>query len=191
MWLRQFALRRDPRVVFPSCKSLTEDVLLAMVEHTLKTIVRPALSACCTVTATFDLWMSKGAQDTFALVVNFLSADWEPMHVIVGLFEANDTTCVALAVQLRLPLEKFDLTKKVIYYVKDEGTNLGTMTQALKTVVSCDVLGQTMPFEGACFGHAMSKACQYATVDDKVSESLEPVSIKAAQASIQSLHHMA
>ena len=39
MWFRQFALCRDPRVVFPSCKSLTEDVLLAMVEHTLETIV--------------------------------------------------------------------------------------------------------------------------------------------------------
>ena len=158
MWLKRFALRHDPRVVFPSRKSLTEDVLPAMVEHTLETIVRPALSACCTVTATFDLWMSKGAQDTFALVVNFLSADWESMHVTVGLFEANDTTGAAFAVQLQLLLENFDLTKKVICYVKDEGTNLGTMTQALKIIVSCDMLGQTVPFEGACFGHAMSKA---------------------------------
>jgi hypothetical protein len=31
--------------------------------------------------------------------------------------------------------------KKIIVYVKDEGSNLNTMIVALKSVISCDVLG--------------------------------------------------
>ena len=178
-------MRRDPRIVIPSCKTLSEDVLPTMLERTLNQVVRPYIDACCTITATFDLWMSKGAQDTFCLVINFLTTDWEPKHIIVGFFEAHDTTGAGLAIQLRVLLEKFGLTKKVICYVKDEGTNLSTMTEALKSVVGCDELGLAAPFEGSCFGHAMSKACQYATADDKVCDNLTPISVKATQSTIQ------
>ncbi len=38
--------------------------------------------------ARFDLWMSKGAHNIFALVINFLGFDWQPKHVTIGLFEA-------------------------------------------------------------------------------------------------------
>jgi hypothetical protein len=33
----------------------------------------------------------------FSLVINFLTLDWKPHHVIVSLFEANDTTRKGLA----------------------------------------------------------------------------------------------
>jgi hypothetical protein len=36
-----------------------------------------------------------------------------------------------------------------------------------------------------CFGHALSKACQYATIDNKVVQRLTYVSIKLVQAYIQ------
>jgi hypothetical protein len=36
--------------------------------------------------ACFDLWMSKGAYDTFALVINFLDENWQPKKVTIGLF---------------------------------------------------------------------------------------------------------
>lgn len=42
--------------------------------------------------------MSMGAQGTFALIIKFLTIDWEPTHIIVGLFEAYDTTSAGLAV---------------------------------------------------------------------------------------------
>jgi hypothetical protein len=42
--------------------------------------------------------------------------------------------------------------------VKDEGKNLSTMINALKQIVSCENLGILAPFEGVCFGHALSKA---------------------------------
>jgi hypothetical protein len=41
--------------------------------------------------------MSKGAFDTFALVIIFLTLDWESKHVTLGLFEAKGTTRVNIA----------------------------------------------------------------------------------------------
>jgi len=43
---------------------------------------------------------------------------------------------------------KFGFTSKIFYYVKDEGTNLGTMTTTLKLVISCKVLNLLAPFDG-------------------------------------------
>jgi hypothetical protein len=40
-------------------------------------------------------------------------------------------------------LGKYDLRKKIIVYVKNEGSNLNTMTITLKSTISCDVLGLT------------------------------------------------
>ncbi len=38
----------------------------------------------------FDLCMSYGGVDTFALVINFQNDTWVPMYIIVGLFEMNE-----------------------------------------------------------------------------------------------------
>jgi hypothetical protein len=60
-------------------------------------------------------------------------------------------------------LDSYALKKKIIAYVKDEQSNLNTMTTTLKSIVSYDMLGLEESFQGTCFGHAFSKACQYAT----------------------------
>jgi len=39
-----------------------------------------------------------------------------------------------------------------------EGINLVSMTTTLKFVISCEALSLLVPFDGACFGHVMSKA---------------------------------
>jgi len=49
--------------------------------------------------------------------------------------------------------------KKLITYVKDEGSNLNIMTTDLKFVVSCDILGLVESFQSSCFGHAFFKVC--------------------------------
>jgi hypothetical protein len=41
--------------------------------------------------------MSKGTYDVFTLVINALSNDWQPKHVIISLFEAIETTRQTLA----------------------------------------------------------------------------------------------
>jgi hypothetical protein len=44
--------------------------------------------------------MSKGAFDIFALVINFLTCDWEPKHVTIGLFEVKGTIGINFANEL-------------------------------------------------------------------------------------------
>jgi len=129
-------------------------------------------SGVATTTITFDLWMSRGQHDTFAFVVNFLSSYWKSHHVTIGLFEANDITGQGLAKQLKAMLEKFGPISKVLCYVKNEGTNLASMIITLKYVISCEALSLLVPFDGACFGHVMSKTTQYTTNDDKISKDL-------------------
>jgi hypothetical protein len=53
--------------------------------------------------------------------------------------------------------------KKIIAYVKDEGSNLNAMTTTFKFVVCCETLGLEESFQGFYFGQAFSKAYYYAT----------------------------
>ncbi len=45
---------------------------------------------------------------------------------------------------------------------------------ALKSMISCEALTLPTPFDGACFGHAMSKVAQYAINDNEISKYLMP-----------------
>ncbi len=82
-------------------------------------------------------------------------------------------------------LDSFRLLDKVITYVKDEGSNLNTLTFALTFIVSCFAFQQACPFVGSCFGHAMSKEAQYVTNDNNVCVGFLEVSLKEAQFSLQ------
>jgi len=48
-----------------------------------------------------------------------------------------------------------------------------------KFVVKCEVFGLDESFQSSCFGHAFSKACQYAITNKKVYMNLKFVSIKS------------
>jgi len=85
--------------------------------------------------------MSKGAYDVFALVINFLNNDWQPKHVTIGLFEVTETTSQALARSLTKLLDKYGLRKKIIAYVKDEGSNFNAITITLKVFVNYEYIG--------------------------------------------------
>jgi len=75
--------------------------------------------------------------------------------------------------------DQYGLRNKIIAYVKDEGSNLNTMTIALKSIVKCEIFHLDESFQGACFGHVFSKACQYVTTNEKVCKNLKFVSIKS------------
>jgi hypothetical protein len=47
--------------------------------------------------------------------------------------------------------------------------------------MSCGELHIQTPFEGVCFDHPFSKACQSTTSIEKVSYGLQPMNIKAIQ----------
>jgi hypothetical protein len=100
--------------------------------------------------------------------------------VTIGLFEATKTTRQALAKSLTKLLNKYSLRKKNIAYVNDERSNFNVMISALKFVVNCESLGIKKNFQGICFGHAFSKACQYGIIEEKVYRNLvKHVSIKS------------
>ncbi len=80
---------------------------------------------------------------------------------------------------------QYGLKNKIIAYVKDEGSNLNIMVIALKYVVKCEVLSLNESFYSACFGHVFSKACQYATTDEKICKNLKFVSIKSTQSDLR------
>ncbi len=58
-------------------------MFLELVEKTKQSYVLLVLEKINFATS-FDLWMSKGVHDIFAIVINFLRVDWQPKHVIVG-----------------------------------------------------------------------------------------------------------
>jgi hypothetical protein len=77
--------------------------------------------------------------------------------VTIGLFETIETISQALAKNLKELLDSYGLSKKIIPYIKDEGTNLNSMTTDLKFVVNCEVFGLEESFNGTCFGHPFFK----------------------------------
>jgi hypothetical protein len=108
-----------------------------------------------------------------------------PKHVKFGLFEAYQTLRHALAKNFRKLLGQYDLTKKLIAYVKHEEDNLNGMIAISKLVVNYEMFIMIETFLSTCFRHAFSKACQHSTYDERMSKGLKCVSIKLAQANLQ------
>ncbi len=47
----------------------------------------PTLAKSNFVITSFDLWLSKGTHDIYAFLVNFLGANWQLKHIMLGHFE--------------------------------------------------------------------------------------------------------
>jgi hypothetical protein len=58
------------------------------------------------------------------------------------------------------------------------------MATTLHSIIDCEPMKFFRVYEGTCFGHVMSSACEYVTNDDKVFVGLEHVSVKDAQTSL-------
>jgi hypothetical protein len=90
-----------------------------------------------------------------------------------------------MALQVKDLLSLYNLLNKLITYVKYKGGNLSTLTQVLTLVVSCGLLGLTIPWQGLYFGHVFNKACQYACNDTKIFIGFREVNLKATQSTLQ------
>jgi hypothetical protein len=55
---------------------------------------------------------------TFVLVINFIDDDWVLCHVTIGMFETLNTFGATLTEQVMSLLATYQLTNKVIAYVK-------------------------------------------------------------------------
>jgi formate-dependent nitrite reductase membrane component NrfD len=98
----------------------------------------------------------------------------------MGILEVQNIVGVAMAIQVKVLLNPFGLINKIITYVKDEGSNLATLTSILAFVVFCFPLQLPCPFVGFCFGHAMSKVTQYAIDDVKMCFGFIQVNLKGS-----------
>ncbi len=58
-------------------------MLHALVTKTIENFANLILANCITWVIAFDLWMSRGNNDTFALVISFINALWQPCHVTI------------------------------------------------------------------------------------------------------------
>lgn len=130
--MKHLCLHLCPRLVFPSKKQFPQKMFPKLVEKTKQLYVLPTLVECNYVIMNFDLWMSKGTHDIFVLVISILEVYSQPKFVTFGLFETTKISRKILVKKLLELLEKYNLKKKIIVYVKDERFNLVTMTFALK-----------------------------------------------------------
>lgn len=172
IWLRRLLLSQCPRILFPSRLELLDDAIPKLVAKTLEKYVVPSLAGCTTATVSFDLWMSCSEGAIYAVVVNFINDAWVPCNVTIGLVDTSSMSEAPIAVQLQDILSRYNLTSRIIAYVKDEGSSLDIVNTALASVVSCEVFDLAEPFSGTCFGHALSRCCLHATDDSKVSRNL-------------------
>ncbi len=172
---------QNGKVCFLIQKQLVKDHIPLMFIKTMDHYVLPTLAQCDITIVTFNLWMLRMGFDTFAIVVNFLNKKWVLCHVMIGLFEAPDIGGIAL-VEIVKPLSaKFELTSKVIITcVKDKGKNVATLNSSLLNVFLCGVFQLERPYLGVCFGHVMSKVCQYAIDEDVVCQGMKEISLKKA-----------
>jgi hypothetical protein len=89
-----------------------------------------------------------------------------------------------MVIQLQVLFDKFSLLHRIIAFVKDENINLSTMVTTMCSIINYEPLKILRVYEGTCFGHVTSKACQYATNDDKMFVGLQNVSVKEAQSGL-------
>jgi hypothetical protein len=85
-------------------------MFLGLVENILLTLVERNFA-----TTSFDFWISKGAVDIFALVINFLGIDWQPKHVTLGLFEFTNIDGKTLIKNLIELFEKCNSKKRLLF----------------------------------------------------------------------------
>jgi hypothetical protein len=88
-----------------------------------------------------------------------LDEKWVLFHVTMAFLEIQDTFGVILALWMKELFVKFNVTNKIIIYVKDEGRNLNIFVIILTSIVSCVPLQIDTPCFGTCFKHLMFKAC--------------------------------
>ncbi len=98
-----------------------------MIEKTKQTFVLLVLVYCVFVNASFNLWMSKGAHEVFALVVKFLGEDWVLKCIIMAclkhlIFKVN------IIKKFARIFKGIWIDKKILIYVKDKRSKyLNTM----------------------------------------------------------------
>jgi hypothetical protein len=67
--MKWFDSWKDSQSMFPSCKTLIEEILFCMMKCTLEKFVLSYVNTTISITPTFDLWMNKDALYIFGFVI--------------------------------------------------------------------------------------------------------------------------
>lgn len=172
----------NPCYRLPSRKQITQKWVPEMAKETVQRFVLPRLKECVTGTMTYDLWMSRGAEDIFGLVWHFVDAQWKPVHICLGLVHVASATGVVIGEGLLKLLERFnavDLTQRALAENSDGGSNLQTMRRAVADDLSCKVFPSIERFVGRCYGHIFSNIISSSCLDDNVTKSLDLIDLSA------------
>jgi len=95
--------------------------------------VLPLFEKCEFAISNFDLWMSKDGYEFFEIWL-------EAKNITFGLFKSLDTVKHALEKKLIDLLHEYGLENKIIKFVKGDGSNLNTTTNALRFIVKFESL---------------------------------------------------
>ncbi len=166
-----------------SFKKITFSRCVAYLGGEIQEYVLPKLTKC-NIATSFDVWMFQGAYDNFPLVINILEANWQPKHFIIGFFETTKVINQVLTRNLIKLLNKYGWTKRFLFIVKDDGSNLNVTTPTLNSIVSCECLGLEENFQGSCW-LGFFKIFQYATTNEKMCKKFMCVSIEFIQLDLQ------
>ncbi len=78
---------------------------------------------------------------------------------------------------------------RVIAFIKDESMNLSTMAPIIHSIIDYEPLKILKVYNSTCFGHVMSKACQYVKNDDLFFVGLRNVSVKKIHSGLKKPLH--
>jgi hypothetical protein len=92
--------------------------------------------------------MWKEAHVIFVLIIKILGVNWQPKHITIRIFETTHIIWHALVTSLINLLNKHGIRKKILVYVKVDRFNRNAMTNALKSIMSCETLSLEENFEG-------------------------------------------
>lgn len=107
--------------------------------------------------------------------VNFLTGSLRDQHTTIGLLEAIDTLVgKQWPFSYNSYLTNLTLARRSFVMWSMRGVTL----RSLEICNYLQLIGLAKPYQGSCFGHAMSKTCHYATNNDKGCWDLGHVSLK-------------
>jgi len=69
--------------LFATHSQLAEEMFFTTITKCMDMHVLLKLTSVVTISTPFDLWISIGGINTFALVINYPPKTWEPMHVTI------------------------------------------------------------------------------------------------------------
>jgi hypothetical protein len=78
--------------------------------------------------------------------MNFIDDTWQLHHVTIGLFEVPNTIGATLFEIVKPLLAQYQLIKKIVAYMKDEGSNLNILASTFLQVVNYELLQLTSQY---------------------------------------------